>query len=225
MAEILTTHVLLPIGLGLIGFIEPCSIGSAFIFLKYMEGKPAPVKALQVSAFTLTRAFFIGVLGALAALAGSVFVGFQKAVWVGLGAIYVLLGILLFANRAGAILKPIGFGLSCMGEVQGSAALGLLFGLNIPACAAPLLVALLGVAAAGGVSSGTLAQGFLTLGLFGLALSAPLVAAVLFPYTRVVLDRLVALSHRMPRWTGLVMIALGLWSIWFGLSVTITSTA
>jgi cytochrome c-type biogenesis protein len=224
MAGILTTHVLLPIGLGLIGFIEPCSIGSTFIFLKYMEGKPAPVKALQVSAFALTRALFIGVLGALAALVGSVFAGFQKAMWVGLGAIYVLLGILLFANRAGTILKPIGFGLARMGEVRGSATLGLLFGLNIPACAAPLLLVLLGVAAAGGVSGGTLAQGFLTLGLFGLALSAPLVVAILFPHTRVILDRLVALSRRMPRWTGLVMIALGLWSIWFGLFVTIAPT-
>lgn len=224
MAGILTTHILLPIGLGLIGFIEPCSIGSTFIFLKYMEGKPAPVKALQVSAFALTRALFIGILGALAALVGSVFAGFQKAMWVGLGAIYVLLGILLFANRAGTILRPIGFGLARMGEVRGSAALGLVFGLNIPACAAPLLLALLGVAAVGGVSGSTLAQGFLTLGLFGLALSAPLVVAVLFPHTRVILDRLVGLSHRMPRWTGLVMIALGLWSIGFGLFVTIAPT-
>ncbi len=31
--------VLLPLALGLLGFIEPCSMGSNLLFIKYVEGK------------------------------------------------------------------------------------------------------------------------------------------------------------------------------------------
>jgi cytochrome c-type biogenesis protein len=91
--------------------------------------------------------------------------------------------------------------------------------LNIPACAAPLILALLGAAAAGGAAGATLASGFVSLAVFGLALSLPLVAAVLFEPARRALDWLAGLSGRIPVWTGAVLIALGIWSIWFGLVV------
>jgi cytochrome c-type biogenesis protein len=148
------------------------------------------------------------------------FIGFQKAMWVGLGALYAALGVLLVAGRGASVARALGPSLARLGEVRGSAALGALFGLNIPACAAPLLFALLGVAAAGGVSGATLAQGFGSLALFGLALSAPLALAVLVPSARRALDRLAGLSRRVPRWSGIVLIALGAWSVWFGLYVT-----
>lgn len=225
MTELMAGHILLPVGLGLIGFIEPCSIGSTLVFLKFMEGKSAPVKLWQVTAFTVARAVFTGLLGVLAVLVGSAFIGFQKAMWAGLGAIYIAIGLLLLAKRASYVMMPIGLSLVRMGDIRGSAALGLLFGLNIPACSAPLLFALFGVAAAGGTSGGTLAQGFVSLGLFGLALSLPLVAAVLFPRARQALDRLAGLSRRVPRWAGMLLIALGLWSVWFGLFVTIEPSA
>ena len=53
----------LPAGLGLFGFIEPCSIGSSLIFIKYLEGKPAAQKIVETAIFALTRALFIGGLG------------------------------------------------------------------------------------------------------------------------------------------------------------------
>ncbi len=220
MIESLAAGILLPIGLGLFGFIEPCSLGSTLVFIKVMEGRSAAVKLWQVSVFTAARALFTGALGAIAVLVGSVFIGFQKAMWVGLGLLYVALGLLFIADRAGYFMKSLGPGLARIGELRGSAALGLLFGLNIPACSAPLLFALLGAAAAGGVSGATLAQGFGSLALFGLALSLPLVVAVLIPATRRALDWLAGLTRRVPRWTGIVLIGLGLWSIWFGLYVT-----
>jgi len=220
MSEWLAASILLPIGLGLFGFIEPCSIGSTLVFIKVMEGKSAAVKLRQVGAFTVTRALFIGALGAIAVLVGSAFIGFQKAMWTGLGALYVALGLLFLAGRAGYIMTSLGPSLARLGDVRGSAALGLLFGLNIPACSAPLLFALLGAAAAGGVSGATLANGFSSLALFGFALSLPLAVAVLIPAARRALDWLAALSGRIPRWTGIVLIALGIWSIWFGLFVT-----
>ncbi|HSF21732.1 MAG TPA: hypothetical protein VLA81_06800 [Burkholderiales bacterium] len=220
MSEWLAASILLPIGLGLFGFIEPCSIGSTLVFIKVMEGRSAAVKLWQVSVFTTTRALFIGVLGAVAVLVGSAFIGFQKAMWTGLGALYVALGLLFLAGRAGSIMASLGPSLAHIGDVRGSAALGLLFGLNIPACSAPLLFALLGAAAAGGVSGATLANGFWSLALFGFALSLPLAVAVLIPPARRALDWLAALSGRIPRLTGIVLIALGIWSIWFGLTVT-----
>ncbi|OGA47219.1 MAG: hypothetical protein A3F74_16540 [Betaproteobacteria bacterium RIFCSPLOWO2_12_FULL_62_58] len=220
MIESIAAAILLPIGLGLVGFIEPCTIGSTLVFIKVMEGRPPAVKLWQVGVFTVTRAVFIGALGAIAVFVGSAFIGFQKAMWTGLGALYVALGLLFVAGRAGYIMTSLGPSLARIGDVRGSAALGLLFGLNIPACSAPLLFALLGAAAASGVSGATLANGFLSLALFGFALSLPLAVAVLFPAARRALDWLAGLSGRVPRWAGVVLIALGIWSIWFGLFVT-----
>ncbi len=94
-----------------------------------------------------------------------------------------------------------------------------MLGLNIPPCAGPLLLALLGAAAAGGASGATLASGFASLGLFGLATSLPLVVAVLFAPARRTLDWLAGLSRRLPFWTGLLLVVLGAWSVRIGLSV------
>ncbi len=220
MTESLVTAVLLPIGLGLFGFIEPCSLGSTLVFVKVMEGRPAGVRLRQVGVFAATRALFIGALGAAAVLAGSAFIGFQKAMWIGLGIFYAALGLPLVANRARYVMTALGPSLTRLGDLRGSALLGLLFGLNIPACAAPLLFALIGAAAGGGASGATLAEGFRSLALFGLALSLPLAVVVLIPAARGALDRLAGLSGRAPRWSGIVLIALGAWSIGFGLLVT-----
>ena len=209
--------VLLPIGLGLFGFVEPCSIGSSLVFVKYLEGKSAAVKLAQVMAFTAVRALFIGLLGMLAVVLGAAFIGLQKAAWVLLGIIYVGIGILYLVGRAGILMTSLGPSLARISGSRGSAGLGLLFGLNIPACAAPLIFALLGMAAASGVSGGALAAGFVSLGLFGFALSLPLVLAVLFEPARRMLDRLAGLSKRIPFWTGFLLVVLGLWSIGFGI--------
>jgi cytochrome c-type biogenesis protein len=210
--------VLLPIGLGLVGFIEPCSIGATLLFIKLIEGKPARVKVGQVVAFALTRAGFIGLMGAAAAFIGGAFLALQKAGWLVLGLVYLAIGILYLTGRVGPLMRTVGPRLAGVGDLRGSASLGLFFGLNIPACAAPLLLALLAASAAGATPGGV-AGGFASLALFGLALSAPLVVAVLFERARGALDWLASLTGRVPRWTGVLMVALGLWSIWFGMFV------
>jgi len=215
----LTSLVLLPVGFGLLGFVEPCSIGSTLLVIKHLEGKGAAGKLAQVGVFAGTRAVFIGLLGVLAVVLGTAFVGFQRAAWVGLGAVYVLIGLLCFTGRAGALMVSLGPGLARLSDTSGSAALGLLLGLNVPPCAGPLLLALLGAAAAGGTSGATLASGFVSLGLFGLAMSLPLVLAVLFEPARRALDWLAGLSRHLPLWTGLLLVVLGAWSIKLGLSV------
>jgi len=213
--------ILLPIGLGLFGFVEPCAIGATLLFIKTTEGQPAGTKMAQVVAFTVSRAVFTGLLGALAVLIGALFLGLQKAVWLLVGLLYAGIGVLYLTGRRAALMRTLGPRLAGLSGARGSAALGAGLGLVIPACAAPLLLALLAAAAAGGASGVTLAQGFASLALFGFALSLPLVVAVLFAPARRALDWIAALSRRIPFWTGVLFIALGLLSIWFGLFVTI----
>lgn len=215
----LTNVVLLPLGLGLFGFVEPCSIASTLLFIKTVEGKAPAEKLIQVAVFTLTRAVFIGLLGVLAVLAGSAFLNFQRVAWFVLGTIYTLLGLVYLAGRAGTLMMSLGPGLRRLADTRGAAALGMIFGLNIPACAAPLIFALLAAAAASGATGATLATGFIGLALFGFALSLPLLLAVLFAPARRLLDWVAGLSRRIPFWTGLLFVALGGWSIWFALFV------
>lgn len=218
----LLNTVALPIFFGLFGFIEPCSIGSTLIMVKQMEGRTGRQKIAQMLVFAGTRGLFIGLLGVVAASVGAAFLGWQRAAWFMLGALYVALGLMYLSGRAGWLMRSFGPRLDRLRSTRGSLALGLLFGLNIPACAAPLLLALLGLAAAGGASAADLGAGFVSLALFGLALSLPLVAAVFFAPARALLDRLAALSRRLPRWTGVLLLLLGAWSIWFALFVSIT---
>ncbi len=215
--------VALPIFFGLFGFIEPCSIGSTLVMVKQMEGRSRAQKIAQMLMFAGTRAILIGLLGVVAAYVGSAFLGFQKGAWLVLGLFYVVLGGMYLSGHAGLLMRTFGPRLDRLRSLRGAAALGLFFGLNIPACAAPLILALLGLAAAGGASAADLGGGFVSLAIFGLALSLPLVAAVLFAPARALLDRLAALSTRIPRWTGFVLVLLGLWSIWFGLFVSIAA--
>jgi len=215
----LISMLLLSAGLGLFGFVEPCTIGSSVLFIKYLEGRDRAAKISQALIFMLTRAVFIGALGAGVAYLGNVFIELQKGGWLILGSVYLLLGVLFILGKGGFLSRSIGVGLSRLSGKRGSLALGLVFGLNIPACAAPLIFALLGATALG--TGASAAFGFATLAVFGLFLSVPLVAALFFAPMRRVLDKLAGLSIRMPFWTGVLFVALGLWSIYFGLFVNL----
>ncbi len=216
------TGFFLPIGLGLLAFIEPCAIGSTLLFIKLTEGKATSVKLMQAVGFTLTRGLFIGLLGASAAWIGDTFFALQKTGWLVFGGIYFTIGVMYVTGHIGWLMQSVGPRLTRLGNARSSAALGLLFGLNIPACAAPLLLALL-AATASGVTPGGVAGGFISLSLYGIALSVPLVVAVLVPPARRAVDWLAGLSNRVPRWTGLAMMGLGVWTIWFGWSVKLGS--
>lgn len=211
MGEAAAQFVLLPIGLGLFGFVEPCSIGAHLLFLRILDGRSRRVKIVQVAVFAAVRSLFMGALGALAALAGAAALGVQRAGWAALGALYVAIGLLYVTGRIGAVMRAFGPRLPDAAQPRAAAGLGLLFGLNVPACSAPLLAVLLGGAAAGG--AGPL-LGFASLALFGLGLSLPLLAVVLWPRGRVLVDRLAVLGARLPVWVGLLFLLLGAWSLY-----------
>ena len=204
---------LVPIGLGLVGFVEPCTVGSSLLFVKYLEGKATPTKIKETIAFAITRALFIGGLGALAALVGAVFLDLQRAFWIFLGAAYIGLGVLYLMRKQGVLMRTLGPGLGHLSETRGAATLGIIFGLNVPACAAPLL----GAVMAATLGAASVSRGFLVMALFGLALSVPLVLVVLWERARQWLDRLAAVSGRVPFWTGIIFVVLGAWSIAWGI--------
>lgn len=163
----------------------------------------------------LTRAVFVGLLGALAALVGVAFLGLQRAGWIVLGSLYMTLGVSYLTGYSGRLARKIGPGLARLSETHGAVGLGVLFGLNIPACVAPLLGAVIGTAAIGGPAQ--IALGFLSLAIFGLALSLPLVLAVAWGPARRALDGLTAWSARAPVVIGLLLAVLGVWSVYLGL--------
>jgi cytochrome c-type biogenesis protein len=121
MLETVWAFLLIPVGLGLVGFIEPCSIGASLLFLKSVEGNPPAVKLAQAAVFTATRAVFIGLLGAAAALIGTAFLQFQRGGYILLGALYASIGVVYLTGNAAKLMVSVGPGLSRLSTVRGAA--------------------------------------------------------------------------------------------------------
>lgn len=88
----------LAFGLGLLGFIEPCSIGANGIFLAYLREKDRTTRLIETSKFALSRSVILGLFGIGAALVGSFIFSAQKGFWLILGLLYLTLGITVILN-------------------------------------------------------------------------------------------------------------------------------
>ena len=218
----LAYQLLVALGLGLLGFVEPCSIGAHLLFFGHIEGEKRASQLRQVAIFAGTRALFFGALGALTVWLGQSFGILQRGGWLVLGSLYATLGVLYLAGKASLLMRSFGPTLARWPADRASILLGFVFGLNVPACAAPLLLAVLTTAAIGGAQSAAAIGGFATLAVFGLALSAPLVLIVIWPTGRRYLDWAFTRGWSRPAVIGAVLLALGLWSIYFGLFVSPT---
>ncbi len=211
----LFTLVLLPIGLGLLGFVEPCTIGGHLLFLDTQKSRDRGQKVGAVTVFIIVRAVVAGLFGALIAFLGQNLIAAQTGIWLLFGIIYLLVGIAFVIGRAGAVKRRIDLAPQAWKRASNPVVLGMAFGLNVPACAAPILFGLLGLAA----TTGTVLTGFIMMFLFGLFLSLPLALFAVIPTWATWLDRFGQRLKNM-RWViGAVFILLGLWSIWFGLYV------
>ncbi len=211
----LQSLILLPIGLGLLGFIEPCTIGGHLLFLDTQKDRSIHEKTKAVVAFITARSIVAGMFGALISFLGQQLIDMQTGIWLIFGLIYLGVGIAFLIGKAGLIKKKMDLAPTAWKRAQNPVILGLAFGLNIPACAAPILFGLLGLAA----TTGTIIAGFAMMFLFGLFLSLPLAVFAIVPKLAGGLDKL---AHRLiqARWIiGIVFVALGVWSIWFGLYV------
>ncbi|WP_336367721.1 cytochrome c biogenesis protein CcdA [Marinobacter sp. C2H3] len=205
-------------GLGLLAFIEPCSVGSHLLFIRYLEGLPQRMKVVHTLLFALTRASLMAALGVVAVFVGTAFTGLQQSLWVLLGSIYVVVGLLYLGGGTSWFLALVNRFLPRITRIPGGPGLGVVFGLNVPACAAPLLAVLLGDAATRASGNGGVIFGASTLMVFGLAFSAPLLFIVFTARGRRWLEHLTRIAGRMPRWTGAIMVALGAWTFWLALA-------
>ena len=215
MDGFLLTGVLLPIGLGLLGFVEPCAIGAHVTFVGTLAGRSRAAQTASTALFVTVRTLTMGLVGVAAALVGQSFALTQKTFWLAFGLAYVGLGALYLTGRAAPLMVRIGPASSAGAGSRNVVVLGVVLGLGIPACAAPLLFAASGAA----VGAGTVGKAFFAMTLFGLALSAPLLALIAVPRTAVLLQWARARGRRLRLVTGWVLVVAGLWGVWFGLFV------
>ncbi len=176
------------------------------IFLGHLREKDRGTRLRETVKFALGRSVVLGFFGLATAFLGGFVFAAQKGLWLLIGLLYLALGVAVILNArfrwglfgrfsAGRLLPKRG------GRSLG---LGLLFGLNLPACAYPLMLALLGP----GAASGPL-LGFATLFVFGLALSLPLVPLAFSERTAKLLDRrLTSLGGATPYVIGAVFLLL-----------------
>jgi len=165
--------VLLPVVFGVVGAFTPCALGINAVFLGYVTGKPRPVRLWEWLLFALARAAFLVILGLLFGLLGQ-YVGafvrsYQKLIAVGL----IALGALFIVSRYRPVPLPrLNLAASLNPGGESALAMGAVFGLDIPACTSPLVLALL----AQTVLVGNYVFGAISLFLFGMGMSLPLLA-------------------------------------------------
>ncbi len=207
--------ILLPLGFGLIGFVEPCVIGAHLIFLTRQAERSQKARAAALIAFVSARTLVMGTLGASVGLLGQLLIGLQTGFWLVFGLLYCTIGAAFVLNRSGWLKRGIILPSPAWKNARSAWLVGAAVGLNIPACAAPILFGLLGLT----VSGGSAIAGFTTMAIFALGLSAPLVVMTLLPAFARFVERS-AEWLRARRWlTGALFVVLGIWSVYFGLFV------
>ncbi|MFQ5831052.1 MAG: cytochrome c biogenesis CcdA family protein, partial [Candidatus Methylomirabilia bacterium] len=199
--------VVVPFFFGLVGFVTPCSLAVNLIFLGYIRGKPRGTRLAQASAFVLVRALILMGLGLAFASVGQAIVSFQFAYRPIIAGLFVVLGILFLVSRYRPFFMPSTGFVRTFGRGKSSAVvMGTLFGLDIPACSSPLLIALLGNT----VLKGEMLFGAVSLLVFGVGISLPLVVVSAFEGASRFLDRAAQASSPLAYAGGFLLIALGL---------------
>jgi cytochrome c-type biogenesis protein len=207
--DVLYSSIFLPFLFGLIGFVEPCSMGINVMFFSSIQKTDKRKRLLEIGAFTLTRALVLASLGLSVALIGNQLYLFQSGFFKVMGILYVAVGLLMVFSRSllGKLRNiPLArwFGIDVKeGSVK---RMGLVAGLTIPACAIPLITVLLGQS----LISGNAALGFLSLFIFGVALSVPLALACYISKGEALLRWLVDKASRLRVIGGIVLVAIGI---------------
>jgi cytochrome c-type biogenesis protein len=196
--------VLIPLVFGLIGFVEPCSLGINIIFLERVKSYNRAKRIWEALIFSLVRGFFLALVGLSAAFIGSKIATLQSSLFLVLGGVYVLLGLLAIMNMYKPIFKY-EVNISKYIPNGGGMALGLVFGLIIPACAISFVLALIGKS----IALGNLLEGFISLLAFGIALSSPLLLISCFERSNEIIRSISEKARRIPWLAGLVLIVVG----------------
>lgn len=193
--EITYQTLLLAFGLGLLGFIEPCTIGAHMLFLGSQQQRPLAQRLGAALVFLLTRLVVMSVFGGAIVYAGQRLISVQTTAWLIFGVIYFALGVTYAFRLDGMLRHSLTIAPLRWKSVTSPGMQGFAFGLNIPACAAPILFALIGTATV----SGSAFTGFMMMAVFAFGLSLPLLPMSAIPVCSNPLER-VAQWLRPRRW-------------------------
>ncbi len=171
MIGLFVTAILTGIG----GAFTPCTLGVNLVMINYLTDKTRAQRVLEWTKFAISRAAMMAVLGLIIGLLGQMIETFTWWFQMVVNVLIVVMGVLFIMGRKKPVLR--GFDLAgkrSLDKDMSPLALGALFGLNVTACVAPLVLALL----AQTVLVGNWLSGATSLFVFGIMLSVPILAAV-----------------------------------------------
>ncbi len=207
--------IVLPFVFGLIGFVEPCSMGINMMFLSGVHQTRPGRRIREIVIFMTVRASILALLGVSVAFVGSRIFSFQRGFFTLLALLYVVVGLLMIfpGSRLHRLRNIRVAHLLGLDFRQGSLKrLGLIAGLTIPACAIPLLTVLLGQT----LLTGKLLTGFVSLFIFGLALTVPLAVFSFFRTGTAWLDWMAARAGKLKIVGGALLVAVGIATYYSG---------
>lgn len=197
--------IAVPALFGLIGFFEPCSMGANAVFLARTCRLPVRKRIAQGIQFLIVRALVLSLFGLLAAVIGRAFFKVQSGIFLIIGVFYIVLGIAtLYCKHKGIALPTVQFF-----RIATQQKLGLAFGLVIPACAIPLIIALLSQTSL----MGNAIMGFVSLLVFGVFLSLPLVFLVALKHPEKLLRKAAVYLQKTAWLGGAFLIIVGILTI------------
>lgn len=196
--------VLIPLLFGLVGFLEPCSLGINMIFLNRINGFERVKRISETLIFTFVRGTFLALFGLSAAFIGSKMTRIQSSFFLILGGVYIFFGAVAIINKYRPIFK-FEVNLSQYLQNKENLALGVVFGLIIPACAISLIFALIGKS----ILLGNLLESFVSLFVFGVALSSPLIVISCFDKSNEIITKILEKAKKLPWLAGAALIIVG----------------
>ncbi len=207
--------VILPFVFGLIGFVEPCSMGINIMFLSSIDRTSSRRRIKEIIIFMLVRALVLALLGLSVAFVGNRLFSFEQGFFVILALIYISVGLLMiFSKSLLSKLRNVRLAhLLGLDFKEGALSrLDLIAGLTIPACAIPLITVLLGQT----LFVGKILTGFTTLFIFGLALTVPLTIFSFFKRGIIWLGWIAERAKKFRVVGGVILILIGVATFYSG---------
>ncbi len=207
--------IILPFFFGLIGFVEPCSMGINIMFLSSINRTSSARRIKEIAIFMLVRALVLALLGLSVAFVGNKLFSLERGFFIILASIYISIGLLMIFSKS--LLKRlrnvrIAHILGLDFKEGALKRLGLIAGLTIPACAIPLITVLLGQT----LLLGKILTGFITLFVFGLALTVPLAIFSFFKGGIIWLGRIAERTKKFRLVGGVILVLIGVATFYSG---------
>jgi cytochrome c-type biogenesis protein len=207
--------IILPFVFGLIGFVEPCSMGINMMFLSSIDRTSSARRFREIAVFMLVRALVLALLGLSVSLVGNSLFSFERFLFIFLASIYIVVGFLMIFSKSllGKLRNVHIAGWLGLDLKEGSLKrFGLIAGLTIPACAIPLITVLLSQS----LLLGDIITGFIALFVFGIALTIPLAVFSYFKGGMIWLSWIAERAKKLRVVGGVILILIGIATFFSG---------